>query len=150
MPARTYFCFTSAVYKILRTAARAVPTNRCRKCDFRHYRLCCYSAGGRGVPPLQVQSRYRAKNFLPARAICSNSLRVGTRKKGPSNDGPVCFLFLFFFFDGDGDAEVGKLKVIDRGGALGHRFGRVLHFRIGNHVTKRLRLQHLHAKPVKP
>ena len=60
------------------------------------------------------------------------------------------FLFLFFFVDGDGDAEVGKLKVIDRGGALGHRFGRVLHFRIGNHVTKRLRLQHLHAKPVKP
>lgn len=79
-----------------------------------------------------------------------DSLRVGTRKKGPSNDGPVCFLFLFFFVDGDGDAEVGKLKVIDRGGALGHRFGRVLHFRIGNHVTKRLRLQHLHAKPVKP
>ena len=79
-----------------------------------------------------------------------DSLRVGTRKKGPSNDGPVCFLFLFFFVDGDGDAEVGKLKVIDRGGALGHRFGRVLHFRIGNHVTKRLRLQHLHTKPVKP
>ena len=71
-------------------------------------------------------------------------------QKGPSNDGPVCFLFLFFFVNGDGDAEVGKLKVIDRGGALGHRFGRVLHFRIGNHVTKRLRLQHLHAKPVKP
>ena len=25
-----------------------------------------------------------------------------------------------------------------------------MHFRIGNHVTKRFRLQHLHAKPVKP
>ena len=102
--------------------------------------------------PGHAQSRYRAKNFLPARAICSNSPRVGTRHK--KRNGYIrsffSLLFLFFFVDGDGDAEVVKLKVIDRGGALGHRLGRVLHFRIGNHVTKRLRLQHLHAKPVKP
>lgn len=100
----------------------------------------------RGTRKADTGQKISSLHALSARIRCASA----RAKKDRQMTVLFVFLFLFFFFDGDGDAEVGKLKVIDRGGALGHRFGRVLHFRIGNHVTKRLRLQHLHAKPVKP